>query len=101
MVSISAFGTRRAAPISGLALLPLLLTAAAPPPPPPAPTVEFSVSGLRSSQWQLLVCLTSTSTDFPDSSPDAAEVRTSERAADAGNVHVPAHTTGPSATSCI
>ena len=87
MVSISAFGTRRAARISGLALFPMLLTAAAPP-----PTVEVSVTGLRSTKGQVLVCLTTNRKAFPDCSKDAGSVRMAVKAADAGNfaVHAPA-----------
>ena len=68
MGSISASGTRRAVPISGLAIL-LLLTAAASAPPP---TVEVSVTGLRNAKGQLLVCLTTNPKAFPDCSKDPA-----------------------------
>ena len=71
-----------------MALLPLLLTAAAPPPP----TVEVSVTGLRSEKGQILVCLTTNRKAFPDCSKDAGSVRMAVKAADAGNfaVHAPA-----------
>ena len=71
-----------------MALLPLLLTAAVPPPP----TVEVSVTGLRSEKGQILVCLTTNRKAFPDCSKDAGSVRMAVKAADAGNfaVHAPA-----------
>src|SRR3546814_294620 len=88
MVSTSVFGTGRAARILGLALLPSLLTGASPPPP----TVEVSVTGLRSEQGQVLVCLTPNRKAFPDCSKDADSVRMAVKAADAGHfaVHAPA-----------
>ena len=66
----------------------MLLTAAAPPPP----TVEVSVTGLRSEKGQVLVCLTPNRKAFPDCSKDAGSVRMAVKAADAGHfaVHVPA-----------
>ena len=65
----------------------MLLTAAAPP-----PTVEVSVTGLRSAKGQILVCLTPNRKAFPDCSKDAGSVRMAVKAADAGNfaVHAPA-----------
>ena len=88
MGSISASGTRRAARISGSALLLSLLTAAS----LPQPTVEVSVTGLRSAKGQLLVCMTTNPRAFPDCSKDETSVRMAVKAADAGDfaVHVPA-----------
>ncbi|MBA3942086.1 MAG: hypothetical protein C0520_12825 [Sphingopyxis sp.] len=88
MGSISASGTRRAARISGSALLPLLLAAASAPPP----TLEVSVTGLRNAKGQLLVCLTANPKAFPDCSKDAGSVRLAVKAADAGDfvLHAPA-----------
>ncbi len=65
----------------------MLLTAAAPP-----PTVEVSVTGLRSTKGQVLVCLTTNRKAFPDCSKDAGSVRMAVKAVDAGNfaVHAPA-----------
>ena len=65
----------------------MLLTAAAPP-----PTVEVSVTGLRSTKGQVLVCLTTNRKAFPDCSKDAGSARMAVKAADAGNfaVHAPA-----------
>ena len=85
---ISASGTRRAAPILALAALPLLGGAASAPPP----TVEVSVTGLRSAKGQILVCLTTNPKAFPDCSKDKASVRMAVKAADAGDfaVHAPA-----------
>lgn len=65
-----------------------LLTAAASAPPP---TVEVSVTGLRSTKGQLLVCLTTNPKAFPDCSKDKLSVRMAVQAADAGDfvVHAP------------
>src|SRR3546814_11286059 len=86
MVSTSVFGTGRAARILGLALLPSLLTGASPPPP----TVEVSVTGLRSEQGQVLVCLTPNRKAFPDCSQEADSVRMAVQAAAAGHFAVDA-----------
>ena len=88
MVFISDSGTRCAARILGLALLPLLLTGASAPPP----TVDVSVTGLRSERGQILVCLTPNRKAFPDCSKDAGSVRMVVKATDAENfaVHAPA-----------
>ncbi|WP_447929343.1 DUF2141 domain-containing protein [Sphingopyxis fribergensis] len=66
-----------------------LLTAAASAPPP---TVEVSVTALRSAKGQILVCLTTNPKAFPDCSKDTTSVRMAVKAADAGNfaVHAPA-----------
>jgi uncharacterized protein (DUF2141 family) len=71
-----------------LVLLPLLLTGAAPPPP----TVEVSVTGLRSAKGQVLVCLTTNRKAFPDCSKDAGSVRMAVKATEAGSfsLHAPA-----------
>ncbi|WP_234715717.1 DUF2141 domain-containing protein [Sphingopyxis macrogoltabida] len=65
-----------------------LLTAAASAPPP---TVEVSVTGLRSMKGQLLVCLTTNPKAFPDCSKDVGSVRMAVKAADAGDfvMHAP------------
>ncbi len=67
--------------------MPLTVAAAAPP-----PTVEVSVTGLRSAKGQVLVCLTTNPKAFPDCSNDKASVRMAVKAADAGDfaVHAPA-----------
>ncbi|HJS12460.1 DUF2141 domain-containing protein [Sphingopyxis sp.] len=71
-----------------MAALPLLGGAASAPPP----TVEVSVTGLRSAKGQILVCLTTNPKAFPDCSKDKASVRMAVKAADAGDfaVHAPA-----------
>lgn len=58
----------------------------------PSPTVEVSVTGLRSAKGQLLVCLTTKATAFPDCSKDKGSVRMAVKAADAGDfaIHAPA-----------
>ena len=84
------FWTRFAARISGLAAL-LLLTAAAGAPPP---TVDVSVTGLRSTKGQVLVCLTANPKAFPDCSKDKASVRLAVKAANAGHFKVAAPADG-------
>lgn len=66
----------------------LLLAAASAPPP----TVEVSVTGLRNTKGQILVCLTTNPKAFPDCSKDKASVRMAVKAVDAGDfiVHAPA-----------
>ena len=87
MGCISVSGTRRAGRISGLALLPLLLTAASAP-----PTVEVGITGLRNVKGQILVCLTTNPKAFPDCSKDKGSVRMAVKASDAGDflIHAPA-----------
>ncbi len=70
-----------------MAILPLLIVAASAP-----PTVEVSVTGLRSTKGQILVCLTTNPKAFPDCSKDKGSVRMAVKAADAGDfaVHAPA-----------
>jgi uncharacterized protein (DUF2141 family) len=71
-----------------LAISAALLTAASVPPP----TVDVSVTGLRSTKGQVLVCLTTNPKAFPDCSKDKGSVRMAVKAADAGDfaVHAPA-----------
>ena len=71
--------------------MPLLIGAASVP-PTPAPTVEVSVTGLRSAKGQILVCLTTNRKAFPDCSKDKGSVRMAVKAADAGDfkLHTPA-----------
>src|SRR3546814_18476087 len=97
MVFISYSGTRRAARILGLALLPLLLTGASAPPP----TVDVSVTGLRSERGQILVCLTPNRKAFPDCSKDAGSVRMAVKAADAAPFAVHAPAAGTSAIAVV
>jgi len=68
--------------------LALLLVAASAPPP----TVEVSVTGLRNTKGQILVCLTTNPKAFPDCSKDKASVRMAVKPADAGDflIHAPA-----------
>ncbi len=70
----------------------LLLAGASAPPPTPAPTVEVSITGLRSTKGQVLVCLTTNPKAFPDCSKDKGSVRMAVKAADAGDflIHTPA-----------
>ena len=70
-----------------MVLLPLLLAAASAP-----PTIEVSITGLRSTKGQILVCLTTNPKAFPDCSKDKGSVRMAVKATDAGDflVHAPA-----------
>ena len=74
----------------------MLLTAAAPP-----PTVEVSVTGLRSTKGQVLVCLTTNRKAFPDCSKDAGSVRLAVKAAEAGNFAVRAPAAGTYAIAVV
>lgn len=71
-----------------MAISAALLTGAAALPP----TVEVSVTGLRSMKGQILVCLTTNPKAFPDCSKDKGSVRMAVKAEDAGDftVHAPA-----------
>ena len=76
----------------------LLLTAAA---SAPLPTVEVSVTGLRSTKGQLLVCLTTNRKAFPDCSKDKGSVRMAVKAADAGDFLIHAPATGTYAIAVV
>ncbi|WP_411339475.1 DUF2141 domain-containing protein [Sphingopyxis sp. J-6] len=75
-----------------------LLTAAASAPPP---KVEVSVTGLRSTKGQLLVCLTTNPKAFPNCSKDKSSVRMAVKAADAGDFVVHAPATGTYAIAVV
>ena len=92
-----AFGTSFAAPILGLAILPLLTAAASAPPP----TVDVSITGLRNTDGQLLVCLTANPKAFPDCSKDKASVRMAVKAANAGHFKVAAPADGTYAIAVV
>lgn len=72
-----------------MVLLPLLVAASAP------PAIEVSITGLRSTKGQVLVCLTTNRKAFPDCSKDKGSVRMAVKAADAGDflIHAPANGT--------
>lgn len=76
----------------------LLLTAAASAPPP---TVDVSVTGLRNTKGQILVCLTTNPKAFPDCSKDKGSVRMAVKAADAGDFAVRAPATGTYAMAVV
>ncbi|WP_232014786.1 DUF2141 domain-containing protein [Sphingopyxis sp. EG6] len=80
-----------------MAILPLLTAAA----PPPTPSVEVSVSGLRNTKGQLLVCLTANPKAFPDCSKDKASVRMAVKAANAGHFKVAAPADGTYAIAVV
>ena len=79
---ISGSGTRFAAPILGLAAFSMAGAALA------AATVDVSVSvsNLRNSKGQLMVCLTKNPKAFPDCTKDASALRKLVPAAQAGNI---------------
>lgn len=70
-----------------MAALAALLTGASAPPP----TVDVSITGLRNTKGQILVCLTTNPKAFPDCSKDKASVRMAVKATDAADfaVHAP------------
>ncbi|MBB6427925.1 DUF2141 domain-containing protein [Sphingopyxis sp. JAI128] len=80
-------------------MLPLLPPAASA--PTTAPTVDLSITGLRSTKGQVLVCLTTNRKAFPDCSKDAGSVRMAVKAAEAGNFAVHAPATGTYAIAVV
>ena len=78
-----------------MALLPLLVAASAP------PTVEVSITGLRNSKGQILVCLTTNPKAFPDCSKDKGSVRMAVKAADAGDFLIRAPADGTYAIAVV
>ena len=93
---ISASGTRRAVPILGLAVL-LSLTAASVPPP----SIDVSLTGLRNTKGQLLVCLTTNAKAFPDCSKDKASVKMAVKASDAAHFKIAAPAAGTYAIAVV
>ncbi|WP_428678615.1 DUF2141 domain-containing protein [Sphingopyxis sp.] len=79
-----------------MALLPLLLAAASAP-----PTIEVSITGLRSTKGQILVCLTTNPKAFPDCSKDKASVRMAVKAVDAADFKVQAPAAGTYAIAVV
>jgi uncharacterized protein (DUF2141 family) len=79
-----------------LAILPLLTAAAA-----PSPTVDVSITGLRSAKGQILVCLTTNPKAFPDCSKDKASVHLAVKAANAANFKVAAPANGTYAIAVV
>lgn len=94
---ISVSGTNFAAPILGLAILPLLTAAAS----TSSPTVDVSVTGLRSTKGQILACLTTNPKAFPDCSKDKAAVRMAVKAANAGDFKIAAPANGTYAIAVV
>ena len=80
-----------------MAILPLLGAAASAPPP----SIDVSVTGLRSAKGQILVCLTKSPAAFPDCSKDAGSVRMAVKAADAANFVIPVRTDGTYAIAIV
>ncbi|WP_428630980.1 DUF2141 domain-containing protein [Sphingopyxis sp.] len=76
----------------------ILLTAAAASIPP---TVEVSVTGLRNTKGQILVCLTTNPKAFPDCSKDKASVRMAVKAANASAFTIVAPANGTYAIAVV
>ncbi|MDK2762123.1 MAG: DUF2141 domain-containing protein [Sphingopyxis sp.] len=66
-----------------------------------APTIEVSVTGLRNTKGQLLVCLTTNPKAFPDCSKDKASVRMAVPATDAGDFQIRAPAAGTYAIAVV
>ncbi len=79
-----------------MALLPLLVGAS-----PTPPSVEVSVTGLRNTKGQLLVCLTTNSKAFPDCSQDEGAVRMAVKASAAASFVVQAPARGTYAIALV
>ncbi|WP_321164228.1 DUF2141 domain-containing protein [Sphingopyxis sp. 113P3] len=79
-----------------MALWPLLIGASAAP-----PSVEVSVTGLRSTKGQLLVCLTTNPKAFPDCSDDKGAVRMAVKAGAAADFVIEAPANGTYAIAVV
>jgi uncharacterized protein (DUF2141 family) len=80
-----------------LVALPLLLGAAS----QPGPSVEVSLTGLRNTKGQVLVCLTANPKAFPDCSKDKGAVRMAVKAGSAAKFTVTAPANGTYAISLV
>lgn len=80
-----------------MAALPLLLGGAS----LPATSVDVSLTGLRSTKGQVLVCLTANPKQFPDCSKDKAAVRLNVKAAEAGTFSLAAPGPGTYAIALV
>lgn len=80
-----------------MAALPLLLGAAS----APGPEIEVSLSGLRNTKGQVLVCLTANPKAFPDCTKDKGSVRMAVKAAVAAKFTVTAPANGTYAISLV
>lgn len=65
------------------------------------PSVEVSVTGLRSTKGQVLVCLTSNPKGFPDCSKDKTAVRMAVKAANAAKFSISAPANGTYAIALV
>lgn len=74
-----------------------LLTAASAPPP----EVDVSITGLRNTRGQVLVCLTTNAKAFPDCSKDKASVKMAVKASDAAHFRVAAPAAGTYAIAVV
>lgn len=82
-----------------MAVSALLLTGAVP--PPPGPSVDVSITGLRSSKGQVLVCLTTNAKAFPDCSKDKGAVKMAVKATGAAHFSVAAPADGTYAIALV
>ncbi len=85
----------------GLAALLSLTAASAPPPESGKPGIDVSLTGLRNSKGQVLVCLTTNAKAFPDCSKDKASVKMAVKAADAAHFKVAAPAAGTYAIAVV
>ena len=67
----------------------------------PAASVDVSLTGLRSTKGQVLVCLTANPKGFPDCSKDKSAVRMAVKVADAGRFSVTAPGPGTYAIALV
>ena len=82
MGSTSGFGTAFAAPILALAALAAGVAATA----ADSASLDLSVSGLRNTKGHVLVCLTASSTAFPDCTKDSKAHKRTVKASAAGTI---------------
>lgn len=80
-----------------MAILPLLLGAAS----APDPSVEVSLTGLRNTKGQVLVCLTANPKAFPDCSKDKNSVRMAVKTTEAAQFSIKAPANGTYAISLV
>ena len=80
-----------------MAALPLLLGGAS----LPVASVDVSLTGLRSTKGQVLVCLTANPKQFPDCTDDKNAVRVAVKAANAGHFSVAAPAPGTYAIALV
>lgn len=76
----------------------MLLTGAT---PPPSSSVDVSITGLRNSKGQILVCLTANPKAFPDCSKDKGAVKMAVKTVNAGHFSIVAPADGTYAIALV